>query len=71
MAQSPDKFPTPSGTFFPRNMVANVEVRTGRLAICTSCSSLKAFTICSECSCLVQAKTWLNSAECPLNKWER
>lgn len=66
-----DKFPTPEGTFFPLNLVTNLEIRTERLKTCNKCTSLKAFTLCSECNCLVQAKTWLNSAICPLNKWER
>jgi hypothetical protein len=41
-----------------------------RLAICLTCSELIKFgNICSQCGCLMNIKTRIFSASCPLNKW--
>lgn len=43
-----------------------------RLAICKECSEFVASTSqCNKCSCLMNLKTMLPFAECPLNKWGR
>lgn len=68
MAQLFDKFPTPNGTFFPLNMVAKADQRQARVKTCYECDHLIGF-LCDECGCLVQAKAWLASAKCPLDKW--
>ena len=41
-----------------------------RLKICFDCPRLiKATTQCKECGCFMKAKTQLEYAKCPLNKW--
>lgn len=44
--------------------------RNDRLEICLSCEHLMHTTQqCKKCGCFVQAKTWLPSQRCPINKW--
>lgn len=46
------------------------EVRNSRLSICTNCEHLfKPTNSCKKCGCFMNAKTWLKSATCPINKW--
>lgn len=45
-------------------------IREQRLEICTNCEFLfQATQQCKKCGCFVQAKTWLPSQRCPVNKW--
>lgn len=49
---------------------ASKEVQAERIAICKSCDKyVSAIHLCSECKCLVDAKTRLARQKCPLNKW--
>lgn len=46
------------------------EVAAERLAICKACPELiQATTQCKKCGCLMNAKTKLPNAECPIGKW--
>ena len=46
------------------------EVAAERLAICKECPELIQLTTqCKKCGCLMNAKTKLPNAECPLGKW--
>jgi len=41
-----------------------------RLAICKACPELiKTTNQCKKCGCLMNLKTKLNNAQCPLGKW--
>jgi phage regulator Rha-like protein len=49
--------------------VAN-EVSDQRLNICKSCPELiKTINQCKKCGCLMNIKTKIATAECPLGKW--
>lgn len=57
-----------------RSKFASEIERTRRLEICEGCPRYKRGKIevlnkCLECGCLIFAKSWLKSAECPLGKW--
>lgn len=47
------------------------EIRTKRLDTCKKCPELALFLggICKKCGCAMLVKTWIESAECPSNKW--
>jgi Family of unknown function (DUF6171) len=48
----------------------NDSVFSERLEICRACPSfIKATTQCKECGCIMNLKTKLPNAECPLGKW--
>jgi hypothetical protein len=50
--------------------LAPEEVATERFNICKACPELKApLNICSQCGCLMGAKTKLKNVNCPLGKW--
>lgn len=47
------------------------EVAKERLAICLQCPELIKLTKqCKKCGCLMEAKTKLPNASCPLGKWQ-
>lgn len=47
------------------------EVAKERLAICLQCPELIKLTKqCKKCGCLMEAKTKLPNAYCPLGKWQ-
>lgn len=48
---------------------ASSEERKAHLDICKQCPMLQFGTRCSECGCIMQMKTWLRDAKCPLDKW--
>jgi hypothetical protein len=52
--------------------IVEKNVREERLVICKSCPELAKLLggICKKCGCNMVAKTWLASAECPLEKWK-
>lgn len=42
-----------------------------RLAICKDCEHfIKVTTQCKKCGCIMQAKTTLPNASCPIGKWD-
>ena len=49
--------------------LATTEVAKDRLDTCKGCPSLRAGSICSSCGCFMQAKTKLQNATCPEDKW--
>jgi hypothetical protein len=47
------------------------ELKEKRLAICRECEFFVSFTQqCLKCGCLMQLKTKLADAYCPIHKWE-
>jgi hypothetical protein len=47
------------------------EIRDERLEICNACPQLiKLTSQCKECGCLMNVKTKLPNASCPLGKWD-
>jgi ribosomal protein L32 len=47
-------------------------IQEKRMAICKSCPEYIRFTHqCKKCGCLMNAKTKLADAECPLGKWQK
>jgi hypothetical protein len=49
------------------------EIKDQRLATCKQCehhmNGLNLLDLCTKCGCVLQWKTWLNRAECPVGKW--
>jgi hypothetical protein len=46
------------------------EVKNERMEICRSCPFfIKITTQCSKCGCVMEAKTRLAEASCPVDKW--
>jgi hypothetical protein len=48
--------------------IASQDVIKSRLDTCNICDNLK-LGICAKCGCLVELKTRLNVAVCPIEKW--
>ncbi len=47
-------------------------VREERLNICLACDDLvPKINMCNNCGCIVNAKTWIPSTKCPIDKWGR
>ena len=54
-----------------RNNRVNNETQQARMAICLECPQLRPIIHqCKECNCLMNTKTTLAMAECPLGKWK-
>jgi len=54
----------------PSVQKASAEESDRRYNICLSCDKLIKLTKqCKECGCIMLAKTKLQNATCPLNKW--
>lgn len=49
---------------------ASSQVRSARMLTCKGCDRFQFWTICGECGCAMQLKTWLAEATCPLDRWE-
>jgi hypothetical protein len=48
------------------------EIAEQRLAICKECPELVSATSqCKKCGCLMNLKTKLPNASCPIGKWDR
>ena len=48
------------------------KIHEERMSICLQCPELIKLTKqCKKCGCLMEAKTKLPNAECPLGKWKR
>lgn len=50
-------------------MPAPHDLQQARMAICKSCPELISFNRCNQCGCLMDVKTRLRGAHCPLGKW--
>lgn len=51
--------------------LVETELSEQRLNICKACPKyIKATHQCKECGCIMNLKTKLPHASCPLNKWE-
>lgn len=49
---------------------ADPELAEQRMSICTQCEFyIKLTHQCSKCGCIMNLKTKLKDAECPINKW--
>lgn len=47
------------------------ELKTKRMEICKSCEHYnESHNRCMKCGCFLDQKVSLNSARCPLNKWD-
>jgi hypothetical protein len=52
------------------NNYADEETANRRMAICEECPRLfRATKQCKECGCLMNLKTKLAAAKCPIDKW--
>lgn len=49
--------------------LVNTEVANSRMDICKGCPRLQLKSVCSLCKCFMQAKTKLENATCPEDKW--
>lgn len=46
------------------------EIAAGRYDLCKGCEHfISATTQCTQCGCIMKAKTLLKNAECPIGKW--
>ena len=52
------------------SILVSREERKERLKICNACPNLKALTICSQCGCVMTAKTFLADMTCAIGKWD-
>lgn len=58
----------------PFGVFATKDIREARMKTCNSCPEFKpkilhVTSLCKQCGCILEAKTWLRDAECPLKKW--
>lgn len=54
----------------PDGVLASNEKAAQRMDICKECPSYKSLMfMCSECGCIMPAKTRINNSVCPLGKW--
>lgn len=61
---------TPLDILNPRTKPASEEIANKRYEICKACPEfIKITKQCKRCGCFMAAKTKLESAKCPLNKW--
>lgn len=56
----------------PDRLLDNESIINKRLEICKACPELiSATTQCKKCGCLMNLKTRLAEAECPIGKWHK
>lgn len=61
---------TPLDLINPKTKKATSEVAKSRFDICKTCPEFFKLTgQCKKCGCFMAAKTTIESAKCPLNKW--
>lgn len=61
---------TPLDLLNPRTKHAAEELSISRMSICQSCPELiKLTTQCKQCGCIMNLKTKLEAAKCPIGKW--
>lgn len=54
----------------PNVKIVDKEISESRMNICLSCPSFVELTKqCKKCGCYMPAKTRLEKATCPMNKW--
>jgi hypothetical protein len=55
------------------NIRTTQEIQKQRLATCKECehriNGLNLLDLCTKCGCVMQWKTWINGAQCPVGKW--
>jgi hypothetical protein len=50
----------------------SAEIREKRLSICKQCPEfISSITQCKKCGCIMNLKTKLPNAECPIGKWHK
>jgi hypothetical protein len=63
---------TVSGAVTGKPITVPPHVKDHRLTICRSCDRFFPLTSqCRECGCMMNYKTQLTAAECPLKKWNK
>jgi hypothetical protein len=61
---------TPLDLLNPMTKHSTEDLAASRLAICKACPELiKLTTQCKKCGCFMTAKTKLEAAKCPIEKW--
>lgn len=56
--------------FNPNTIYAEEQVVNQRYLVCKSCPEFISMTKqCKKCGCFMPAKTKMQAASCPLNKW--
>lgn len=69
-SQFPDRPARPWDLFNKNIGRVETEIAEKRFAICKECPAYVKLTHqCKECGCVMNAKTKLPNASCPLNKW--
>jgi hypothetical protein len=54
----------------PKTVFVSEEISNKRFSICVECPELIQLTkTCKKCGCFMSAKTKIEKAQCPLNKW--
>lgn len=53
----------------PARFFTDADTRRLRMELCHECASLTGLNLCAECGCYMPIKTWVNTADCPKNKW--
>lgn len=55
------------------SLLSKDEIRAARRKLCKACphrvGRTETFAQCALCGCLIQAKTALDAAKCPIDKW--
>lgn len=61
---------TPLDLLNPKTQYADKELSEKRFEICKACPEIIPITHqCKKCGCFMAAKTKIELAKCPLNKW--
>jgi hypothetical protein len=54
----------------PNEPKSEEEIKEHRLSICRQCPEyIKLTTQCKKCGCIMEIKTRLENATCPIDKW--
>lgn len=61
---------TPLDVLNPKTKHATEDLATSRISICQSCPEfIKLTSQCKKCGCIMNIKTKLEAAKCPIGKW--
>jgi hypothetical protein len=72
MTEQPQKKARPWDLFNKNIEKVNDSISSARMELCLSCEHLiKGINQCKKCGCLMNAKTKLPHAECPVGKWSQ
>ena len=52
-----------------KRLIATAKLGAARMRICKSCPYLQTMNRCQLCGCFMNAKTRMENAGCPINKW--